>query len=80
MEYFETKDRDAKYYTTMVKKGTAADKISALSMLIQKNTARSLHYLQEIVAVASKKNRKQAEYAYTALRDLFTKHLLQDGV
>jgi len=34
IEYNETKDRDAKYYTTMVKKGTAGDKISALSMLI----------------------------------------------
>ena len=30
------------------------------------------------MAVASKKNRKQAEYAFAALRDLFSKHLLQD--
>jgi len=45
MEYYG-KDKDARYYITMIKKGTAADKISALSMLIQKNTARSLCYLQ----------------------------------
>ena len=75
MEYYG-KDKDARYYITMIKKGTAADKISALSMLIQKNTARSLCYLQQIVQVASKKNRKQAEGAYRALRDLFSQHLL----
>ena len=76
VEYHNEKDRDAQYYMTMIKKGTASDKISALSMLIQKNPERSLGYLQQVLVVAKKKNRKQAEFAFNALRDIFSKHLL----
>lgn len=58
MAYFSKKDRDASYYMTMLKKGTLADKINSLSLLIQKNPARSLTYLGQLMALAKKKNRK----------------------
>ena len=76
IEYYNSKDKDAQYYITMIKKGTASDKINALNMLIQKNPARGISYLQAIMAVAKKKNRKQAEFAFVALRDLFSEHIL----
>lgn len=40
------KDRDTAYYQTMIKKGTQADRVNALTMLMQKNPSRSLNYLQ----------------------------------
>jgi hypothetical protein len=34
IEHYNSKDRDAQYSITMIKKGTASDKINALNMLI----------------------------------------------
>lgn len=48
-------------------------------MIVQKNTSMCLHHLQSVLHQAKKKNRKQAEFAFVALRDLFTKHLLKDN-
>jgi hypothetical protein len=76
---FFQKDREATYYVTMLQKGTHSDKISALSMLISKNPSRCINYLQQLVGLCRKHNRKQAEPAFFALRDVFTKHVLQDG-
>jgi len=40
------KDKDAQYYLTMIKKGTLADKINALQLLVQKEPTRSIGFLQ----------------------------------
>ena len=77
---YQEKQRDVSYFYTMLKKGTASDQISALNMLIQKNPTRSLVHLHKLVNLAKKKNRKQAESAFFALRDLFSNHILEDGV
>ena len=42
MDHFKEKDKDGKYYHTMIKKGTANDRASALQMLIRKAPGRSL--------------------------------------
>lgn len=73
------KDRDAQYYDTMIKKGTLNDKINSLSLLIQKDPSRGLNYLGQIMKEAKKHNRKQAEVAILALKELFINHLLQDN-
>ena len=58
----------------MLKEGTITDKISALSLLIQKDPIKSLTYLKTLINLSKKKNRKQAESSIGALRDLFTEH------
>ncbi len=63
----------------MLKQGTIQDKISSLSMIIQKEPLKSITYLSTMINLAKKKNRKQAEASIGALRDLFTQHgLLKD--
>ena len=73
------KDRDAAYFLTMIKKGTMADRVNALQMLIGKSPTRALGYLKQLMTLARQKNRKQAESAYFGLKEVFTKHLLQDN-
>ena len=78
-EYYKKSDKDAQYYLTMINKGTLSDKVNSLSELVAKNPTRSLSHLGVLLKEAKKKNRKQAEVAVVALRDLFTSdHLLQD--
>ena len=59
------------WYFTMLAKGTAADKISALAMLVQKDPIATHPYLIQLLGLAKKHNRKQAEQAVTAFKDLF---------
>ena len=42
----------------MLKEGTISDKISALSMIIQKDPLRSLGYMNTLINLSKKKNRK----------------------
>ena len=44
-------------------------------MIIQKDPLRSLGYIQTLLNLARKKNKKQVESACGALKDLFTVHL-----
>jgi len=78
MDHFKEKDKDGKYYFTMIKKGTANDKVNALQMMVKKAPARCLSLLQQLLTLARHKNRKQAEGALAALRDLFTQDILKD--
>jgi hypothetical protein len=56
-----------------------ADKISSLSLLIQKNSSTSIQTLNHLLNLASKKNKKQRELAVFALRDLFADLFLADN-
>ena len=60
----------------MLKQGTLNDKISALSTIIQRDPQHSLSYLQTLLGLAKKKNRKQAEQAVNTIKDLFCDVLL----
>ena len=73
------KDKDSQFYLNLLKQGTVSDKISALAIIIQKNPGSSIPYLQSLMNLAKKKNRKQAELAITALKDLFCDYLLDDS-
>ena len=63
----------------MLKQGTLNDKISAISTIIQRDPQHSLSYLQTLLGLAKKKNRKQAEQAVNTIKDLFCDVLLRDG-
>lgn len=54
----------------MIKKGTQADKVSALVMMIQKHPQGSLTYLMQLLNMAKKPNRKVAETAIFTIKDL----------
>jgi hypothetical protein len=56
----------------MLKKGTQADKISALSVLVERNPQAGICFLMQLLGNAKKPNRKAAESAIFALKDLFT--------
>ena len=57
---------------TMLKKGTQTDKISALAMLVQRDPMATHPYLLQLLGLAKKPNKKLAESAITAFKDLFT--------
>jgi len=48
-------------------------------MLIKKNVSRSLNFLKQLINLAKNKNKKQAEIAIFALRDLFINDILKEG-
>ena len=66
------KSKDGEWYFTMLGKGTATDRISALAMLVQKDPMVTHPFLVQLLGLAKKHNRKQAEQAMTAFKDLFT--------
>ena len=43
-------------------------------MIVQRDPLKSLSYISTLINMGKKKNRKQAESAIGALRDLFTKN------
>ncbi|TNV85590.1 hypothetical protein FGO68_gene17657 [Halteria grandinella] len=72
------KDKDGQFYLNMLKQGTMGDKISALSTIVQRNPQCSMSYLTTLVGMSKKKNRKMAELAINAVKDLFIFNLLSD--
>jgi hypothetical protein len=72
------KNRNNEWYMTMLKKGTQNDKIAALSKVIQEDAKCSLSTLMQLVSMAKKANKKLAEYAIVAIKDLFTEGWLVD--
>ena len=65
------KNKEGDWYLTMLKKGTATDRISSLAMLVQKEPMSTLSYLMQLLSLTKKSNRKMAEQAIGALKDLF---------
>ena len=55
------KNKEGDWYLTMLKKGTATDKISALAMLVQKEPKSTLSYVMQLLSLTKKSNRKMAE-------------------
>jgi ribosome biogenesis protein MAK21 len=63
----------------MLKQGTINDKVTALTMIVQREPQRALTYLTNLTGLAKKNNRKQAEPSIGALRDLYITYLLTDN-
>jgi hypothetical protein len=55
----------------MLKQGTMSDKISALAAIVKKNPQHSVPYLQNLLGMAKKKNRKLAELAINSIKEIF---------
>ncbi|CAI2386621.1 unnamed protein product [Moneuplotes crassus] len=71
-------DKDAKWYKSLMDKGTVKDKIMALSMIVKKDPESSGEYLKNLIKQAYKKDRKQAFIALDSLQEVFCKALLPE--
>lgn len=83
VQRFETKkggkmSSDDKYLATMMKSGTLADRVAALTLTIQSSPFHSLSRLGQLITMASKKARRESMMAVDSLKDLFINNLLPD--
>jgi hypothetical protein len=67
---------DEKWMRSAVKKGTSGDKLAAMTLLVQHSPLHSLRYIDGLLAIASKKSRRESQQAIDALKDLFIANLL----
>ena len=73
------KQKDGDWLLTMLKKGTQTDKISSLAMLVQKDPLSTHPYLVQLLSLSKKPNKKLAESAVTAFKDLYIQgHLTRE--
>ena len=54
-----TKRSDVRWMKTVLSSGTLADKIAALTVLIQESPAHNLSHLDTLIAMAKKKGRRE---------------------
>uniref|UniRef100_K3WFJ7 CCAAT-binding factor domain-containing protein n=1 Tax=Globisporangium ultimum (strain ATCC 200006 / CBS 805.95 / DAOM BR144) TaxID=431595 RepID=K3WFJ7_GLOUD len=69
---------DDKYLATMMKNGTLADRVAALTLTIQGSPFHCLSRLGQMITMASKKARRESMMAVDSLKDLFINNLLPD--
>ncbi|KAG6971121.1 hypothetical protein JG688_00004560 [Phytophthora aleatoria] len=69
---------DDKYLATMMKSGTLADRVAALTLTSQASPLHSLLRLGQLITMASKKARRESLMAVDSLKDLFLNNLLPD--
>ena len=72
----KTKDKDAKWLSTMMRNGTMSDRVSASTLSVQQNPVFSIKILLSLVSMAMKNNQREAQLAITALKDLFMNNLM----
>lgn len=61
---------------TVLKSGTTSDKMAAMTLSVQSATLHRLRVLETLIALASKKGRREAMMALDTLKDLFLNNLL----
>ncbi|KAF4040341.1 CBF/Mak21 family [Phytophthora infestans] len=69
---------DDKYLSTMMKSGTLADRVAALTLTSQASPLHSLVRIGQLITMASKKARRESLMAVDSLKDLFLNNLLPD--
>ncbi|OWZ10306.1 CCAAT/enhancer-binding protein [Phytophthora megakarya] len=69
---------DDKYLATMMKSGTLADRVAALTLTSQASPLHSLLRVGQLTTMASKKARRESLMAVDSLKDLFLNKLLPD--
>lgn len=64
------------WLSTMVVKGTAADKTSAMQVLVQRSPVHTLSHVSTLVSIVEKKNIREAYSTLGVLKELFINELL----
>ena len=62
----------------MLNSGTLTDKVAAMASLIQNDPVHNVDLLEEMLAMANKKGKREAQLAINSLRELFTLWILPD--
>ena len=74
-----SEDGDDRYMKQVLRSGTMADKVAAMTILVQESPVHRLSTLDSLMALALKKERRTSRMAVESLKDLFASHLLPDG-
>lgn len=69
-------DADEKWMRSVLTTGTSADKLAAMTLLVQRSPVHALRQLDNLLFHAKKKSRREASTAIEALQDLFITNLL----
>lgn len=69
---------DSKWVRSMLNSGTLTDKVAAMASLIQNDPVHNVDLLEEMLAMANKKGKREAQLAINSLRELFTLWILPD--
>ena len=77
----QTYTKETALLTKMQRQGTLGDKVTALVLKVQSSKQQTEHFLdfpalQALLALAEKPNRREAESAIIALKELFSEHIL----
>ncbi|KAK0411903.1 hypothetical protein QR680_005908 [Steinernema hermaphroditum] len=70
------KESEAQWLSTVVQKGTQADRTTAMLLQINRSPVHSLFYINSLVNIIDRKNLRQAVDIIKAVHELFGKHLL----
>lgn len=72
------KSSDDKWFDDVIKSGTLSDRVAALALMVQESPPHQLTILDQLVAIATKKEQRPAQLALEALKDLLIHNLLPD--
>lgn len=61
---------DHQWFKTVIKSGTLTDRVGALSLAVRESPAHNLPYLEQLVSMCQKKNRREAMIAVDTVKDL----------
>ena len=75
----KSEDGDDRYMKQVLKSGTMADKVAAMTLLVQESPVHRLSVLDNLMALALTKEQRTSRMAVESLKDLFVNHLLPDG-
>ena len=75
----KSEDGDDRYMKQVLKSGTMADKVAAMTLLVQESPVHRLSVLDNLMALALTKEQRTSRMAVESLKDLFVNHLLPTG-
>lgn len=69
---------DSKWFRSMLNSGTLTDKIAAMTSLVQTDAVHNIDMVEELLSMANKKGKREAQLAIHSLRELFIEWILPD--
>jgi hypothetical protein len=74
----EREDSDWQFTQKVLTSGTLSDKVAAMALVVSDDPLHNMGYVDQLLAMAKKKGRREASMAVEALKDLFLHNLLPD--
>lgn len=76
--YNKDNSKDNRWTLNLIKSGGFDDKLSALSIFLQKHSVARIDTIDTLFRMCKTSNRKQAEAVLSAIKDLFVNYILND--